>query len=86
MQKGGSFSNKENRINGWWINENPYSDSQARANEKARDQRNEFKVYYCKSCSSCYQIDFTYYKNGYEVLYYKDFPSYRLKRKRCPKC
>tara|TARA_R100000808_G_scaffold24806_1_gene58450 strand:- start:3130 stop:3414 length:285 start_codon:yes stop_codon:yes gene_type:complete len=87
MNKGGLLTEKENKINGWWINENPYVESYARSVEKSREHRNEFKVYYCNCCSRSYQIDSSYYaKGGHEVYYYKDFPTYKLKRKICIRC
>ena len=87
MQKGGLLIGKENRINGWWINENPYIESYARSIEKAKEEKREFRVYYCKCCSKSWQTAFSgSARSGLEILYYIDFPTYKLKRKRCPKC
>ena len=40
------------------------------------------KLHYCESCNKVWELD--YHTNKY--LYYKNFPTYKLQRKRCIKC
>lgn len=87
MRKGGLLSEKEKKINGWWIVENPYVESYKRSVEKQRDKRGEFDVYHCSACSKTWQKAYSgSIRSGFEILYYRDFPTYKLIRKECSKC
>ena len=75
---------REKKINGWWIESNPYAKSQEDALKRQKKLRNAFRVYLCSVCLNVWQSAHT--GDFSEISYYKDFPTYKLKRRECDKC
>ena len=73
----------------WWISTNPYIDRYYNR-YKHKQEKDFFKVRYCNMCNnsweSVYNINSKRDGRNVEIKYYPDFPTYGLKRVRCPSC
>ena len=84
-RKGKYMINTEQSINGWCIPTDPYDNREYRYKKKNFDRVYGFRVYLCPICLRVYE-DAWNYGTGNQLMYYEDFPTFKLRRIQCTTC
>ena len=72
-------------INGWAVNIYPYERNKENNSRAKGHDYAKFKLYKCLDCNNVWE-QVSQPLLGLVPKYYKDFPSYGMERKNCPKC
>jgi hypothetical protein len=74
--------------NSWIIRDDLQTKYNIRYREKKGNYKHEkprFHVFVCEKCKRVYEQN-PFLNEGARVYYYKDFPTYKLKRRTCDSC
>ena len=78
---------KDNNELPWWIpGSDPYPERHTKIKEerKLENSQEQFTVNFCTICETAYQHSWDGHSS--KSFYFRDFPTYGLKRRKCEKC
>ena len=75
---------KEKKKKAWWLPDYYFKTRNKIAGEINNSSYGDFSVMICPECNNAWEFGFIGKKRS--PVYYDDFPTYKLKKNKCPKC